>query len=177
MKNISIPFLILLGVGGILLSNFLLSSSKKSPMDLIQKVLYKIRNKYGTSIARNVERIYRVETANFKSGGFAKTFSAGMEAFGDRYPWGWNISAQGIWERHPEYRPSTTIKLREGPGLLGDGGRLKEFIVFPNLEGAMMTLADFLKRHNNNGGRWFSKIKERQDIYNNKLSKIKTAYT
>jgi hypothetical protein len=60
--------------------------------DQIAATLRGLVNTYGAAIAKNVERIYRLETANFTSGQFRATNTAGMQAAGsDPYTWpfGW----------------------------------------------------------------------------------------
>lgn len=142
----------------------------------IEKVFKKISKEYGNEIAKNVERIYRLETNNFNSQQFKETYSAGMEAFSTAFPYGWSIG--GYWnEKGKKYSPIGVITLREGKGLLNDGGNLKRFVKFPNLESAMFSLAEFLKIYGNNAGRWFSTNEGRQQAYNDAIQKVNTLFT
>lgn len=134
-----------------------------------EKVLKKVRERYGEKIARWVEQIYRKETANFTSKQYLATYSAGMEAHADRYPYGWTTPAK-LWKIKPEYRPVGVLKFREN-----QTGIMKPFLAFRNLEAAMMSLAAYLERYQN-PGRWYSLDKEMQQRYINELATIRTQF-
>lgn len=150
-----------------------------SPLNKFDRALNKVKAVYGLGIARNIERIYRLETANFTSKQFLETYSAGMEdhSSSNKYPYGWRLG--GFWDTQTgrKYRPIGTAIFKEGAGLYNDGRQYKRFLKFPNVESAVMTLAEFLRLYDNNGGRWFSTEIEKQFAYNNRLQQIKTLYT
>lgn len=148
----------------------------KKPSDQeIKKVLNIITSVYGKSIAENVERIYRLETANFKSEQFLKSYSAGMMAFSDYYPYGWTTLGKEYWNKFN--KPVGVVSVGENPGLSGTGGGVKKFVKFASLDDAMLTLAYFLKTHNNNPGRWYSKNPEDQYTYNKTIENINPILT
>ena len=128
-----------------------------------------IKNKFGNDIAKNLERLYRLETNHFKSGQFRHTYSPGMESFGTKYPFGWKTIASIFWN-------STTLARPVGfySGTEGKTGKTKTFLKFPSLLAAMLTVATFLKHYDNNPGRWYSTNLESQQRYNNSINKIKT---
>lgn len=126
-----------------------------------QRAIKEVSRVYGSAIARNVERIYRLETRHFDSLGYRATGSPGMEASSGKlsYPYGW--SKGNVW---PKYKPSGIWYYREnGTGIT------KPFLQFPNVTAAAMTIADFLRRHDNNPGRWYSTDKAKQLAYTSKI--------
>ena len=132
-------------------------------------VLKKVKNRYGENIAKNVEKMYRLETNHFKSGQFKGTYSPGMEKFGNNYPYGWNTIAKIFWDIYPINQPVGFWSGKEGKT-----GKQKTFLKFPSLQSAVFTLAEFLKHYGNNPGRWYSLNKDSQTRYNNSISKINT---
>ena len=154
-------------------------SIRMSPLDSFEKAIEKVKRLYGLSIAKNIERIYRLETDNFKSKQFLLTYSAGMEDHSkdNSFPYGWHIG--GFWNTSEgrKYAPIGTEIVKENEGLLKDGGKYKRFLKFKNVESAVMTLAEFLRIYGNNAGRWFSTEPDKQTAYNNTLLKINTLFT
>lgn len=131
----------------------------------IARVIRSIRDSYGQAIARNVERIYRLETAHFSSGQFRRTNTAGMIAVNGRteWPFGWpkrgtdpTMFAPIVWMAE------------------NAGGAPKPFIAFIRFEDAARYLAQFLKDHANNAGRWFSTVPAQQTAYEQRLNGIDT---
>ena len=109
-----------------------------------------------------LEAIYRLETNHFKSTQFLKTFSAGMEKFGEPPYYGWNAKHFG------NITPIGTVDMREN-----NTGVKKTFIVFKNFPDAMIVLANFLKHHGR-AGRWFSTDEKKQREYEMKLLQVQT---
>jgi hypothetical protein len=167
-------------------------TDKTAPSE-IQLALRKVKEMFGEKIAKNVEKIYRLETADFTSGQYQKTKGAGTEAQTEFrpplvapvpkvYPYGWN---RKLWDSKPEYKPTGTYAMNEnirvGGMTVKGGGIVKHFIVFPSVEAGMMHLADYLNRYENDALRWYAgdpspandpKRKE----YEQMLSKVKTQY-
>lgn len=139
---------------------------------LFEKNLQRLLKVFSPEIVKNVERIYRLETAHFKSGQFKGTYSPGMEAFGEQYPYGWKTMNRDFWSQFPQYKPIGKKSFTEG-----GTGKKKEFLIFPTLFAAMITLADFLERHNNNPGRWYSLNKEAQTRYNKNIYNVSAKLT
>ncbi|MCL6635778.1 MAG: hypothetical protein K6T29_08445, partial [Peptococcaceae bacterium] len=65
-------------------TEILFENLKNINMDQIKDALQKIAQKYNLEIARDVERIFRFETNNFKSYVFRKTLGAGA-LYSERY--------------------------------------------------------------------------------------------
>ncbi len=67
-------------------------SNRKFTLEDATPALRQIINEYGREMAENVEKVYRWETAHFKSSQFTNTGSAGMEAaLHSKAPnYGWN---------------------------------------------------------------------------------------
>lgn len=131
------------------------------------KVFKYITKKYGPEIAKNVERIFRLETAHFTSGGWKNTLSAGMHPFLKKFPYGWNSK---LWKEFPRLKPVSVYYSVEG-----GTGKKKPYLVFDN-DGGFWYLAEYIKR-NKNPARWFSIRRIQQAIYMKKLKGIKTEYT
>lgn len=124
--------------------------------------------KYGSDIAQNVERIYRWETAHFKSLKYYN--SAGMEVFNEKYPFGWGKELTPFIKENKKYGPASAfekIVLKEG-----GTGKNKTFVNFPTLEGAVMFLGYVMECRGNNRGAWFSHNEDSQTAYNEKTSKV-----
>ncbi|NMD01070.1 MAG: hypothetical protein GYA62_15310 [Bacteroidales bacterium] len=115
---------------------FLVSKRKpKKPLkpvtDLeLQNIFNKIKNKYGLELAKQVEKIARIETAHFKSGGYKNTYGFGALAFKNSFPYGWSESrvknVSGIWKAPNNYT----------------------YLVFNSPESGLIFLADYLKAGN-----------------------------
>jgi hypothetical protein len=144
-------------------------------LNKFDKILNEIKAKFGLNIAKRVEQIYRLETANFTSKQFLGTHSAGMMKFSPNFPYGWNTMFGIFWSTNPSFAPIGTKTFIEGKGLDKTGGGEKEFLVFRDLKSAMFTLAEFLK-HYGNPGRWYSLDTNKQNLYVNRLNQIQTIY-
>lgn len=138
----------------------------------IRAAIRSIRNEFGLEIARNVERIYRLETRNFQSGGFQRTNAAGMAAVPGKmvFPWGW--PKRGTTDA--DYAPIVEMQ-ENGP----DGtptGPVVRFIAFKYFNTAARYLARFLQDHGNNAGRWRTTDPNGQARYVAALQGIATPY-
>ncbi len=139
--------------------------------DIINALIV-VAKKYGKGLASTIERIFRNETAHFKSGGFLKTLSPGMEAFADSFPYGWSTPAK-FWEESPTYSPKGLEIERENSSAMLKSRGDRKFIVFPTIEASMMTVAYIIHTRGGNGGAWFSvSNEEAQKKYNAILSGI-----
>lgn len=140
------------------------------------EALSKIREEYGHQMAVDVEKVYRWETAHFKSRQFKQTGSPGMEAHGAPPYYGW---ASGPWKRKPELAPCGTIGMFENKGMSGTPGaneqekkRPKQFLIFDSVYAAMYALAEYIKRYNGNYARWYSTTAEGQQLYRERLALV-----
>lgn len=164
MKNKTVIIAgITIGLAG--LGFFLWRKNKSVSVDGPKEALERVKNMFGPEIAKNVERIYRLETRNFDSEQYRKTFSAGQEAVEgiDKYPYGWNDS---FWNKYPTLRPIGLV------GMNDVSGTYARFIKYPNVTAGMLYLGDFLRRYNNNPGRWFTTNDAAQKTYNEKIASI-----
>lgn len=123
---------------------------------------------YGTDIARNVERIYRLETAHFGSGQYKATGSPGMTATQLSFPYGWN-SLRQLWTDRPEAAPVGFVRWCVR-------GKVYAYLAFRGGYG-FAALAEVLKKRGNNPGSWYSTDPVKQQQYVAKLSNISTRYT
>lgn len=130
----------------------------------LKAIFENIKNTYGKDIAVNVEKIMRLESGHFSSAQYKNTGSAGMLAFADTYPYGWT-SLKEFWDKNPRIKPT---------GIGYTFGKYK-YLAFPNY-GGFYSLAEILKRRNNNAGSWYSTEPEQQAEYIAKLNTIKTQF-
>jgi|WetSurMetagenome_2_1015567.scaffolds.fasta_scaffold02016_6 hypothetical protein len=145
---------------------------KMKPLSAFKIAIRKALKLYPRSIVENCEKIFRIETNNFKSGQFKGTYSPGMESFSTNYPYGWKSLHTLIWSNNPQYAPVGTV-----PFIENGTGKTKYFVKFADVEDSVLTLCEFLKIHNNNAGRWFSTDATKQNEYNNKLVNFKPSIT
>jgi hypothetical protein len=128
-----------------------------------------VKARYGISIAQSVERIFRLETNHFRSGGWKATLAPGMHPFAKKQPYNWS-SLRAFWDATPAARPIGVDTLTEG------GTNLKrDYLVFNNI-GGFLTLAEVMKIRGNNPGTWYSTDPTKISQYNGSLSSIKTHY-
>lgn len=109
----------------------------------IGAVIASLASQYGRDIARNVERIYRLETAHFTSGLFGKTNAAGMRAFANTWPFGW--AKRGTTA--DMFAPLVTMAENAG-------GAPVQWVAFRRFSDAAAYLAKFLKAYDNDPARW-----------------------
>lgn len=143
----------------------------KSSLEL-RDVFNILTRDYGAAIARNVEKIYRLETAHFTSGQYLRTGSAGMLATAGsnyQYPYGWT-SLKSWWDTNPLRKPIGTVRWKS------KSGKIYHYIAFPGALG-FLALAEILKIRNNNAGSWYSTQPAQQAEYEAKLANITTQYT
>jgi hypothetical protein len=119
---------------------------------------------FGLDVARNVERIYRLETANYKSEQFHLTNTAGMHAFSASFPFGWSMSGAGL--SASDFLP--TISMAE------NAGGVYQWVVFKTLPQAVYFLGYFLNKYGNNAGRWKSTDPSLQASYRERVAAQET---
>jgi len=122
------------------------------------------------------EKILRLETAHFSSGGYKNTLGAGMEVFKNSFPYGWN-SLKIFWEQNPQFAPVKFWTVNENVQKdVKNSGVKKTFLVFPSVISGIATTAQIMKLRGNNAGAWFSKDLVSQERYNSKIEQIKARY-
>lgn len=109
----------------------------------IAATLRSIAATYGNAIARNVERIYRLETASFTSGQFRLTNTAGMKALSLSWPFGWP-------------KRGTVPEMFAEPVSMSEnaGGGPFNWVAFKRFPDAAEYLAKFLQAYGNDPARW-----------------------
>lgn len=125
-----------------------------------------IRADGSPAIARLVEKMYRLETGNFKSALFRATNAPGMKAMNPGFPFGWPARGTVASDYGPTVRMTDT-----GEGVAAD------WVNFLSLPVAMGYVAQFIRDHKGNVGRWNSTDPARQAAYTAKLAKIGTPLT
>lgn len=136
-----------------------------------KEALRYIYDKYGKDTAEVVERMYRVETAHFKSKQYRHCGTPGMEAHGSPPYYGWNGSyfseaPTGLWAAF------------EGAGLSGAGGnaqvtdKKKQFVKLSSVKVGMEYVAKYKDGHGGNYARWFSTDESKQALYRKTLATV-----
>jgi len=113
-----------------------------------------IYDTYGKYITRIVERIYRLETANFTSEQYQYGATPGMERHGKAPYYGWDAERFVI-------PPLGTWSSLEGEGLSVIGGTKpnlktkKDFLILDSVTNAMIYLAEYIKHFKGDYARWY----------------------
>lgn len=136
-----------------------------------------LKNKYDFKTLANVERIYRLETAHFKTSQFKQTGSPGMEKFANTFPFGWKTINKEVWQKIPNTSPTHFLPFKETAT-----GKTKYFLVFPSMLAAVVTVAEFIKYYSKSYGdyapaRWYSTNLESIKKYYTALQNFKPTYT
>lgn len=147
------------------------------PQQDIINALKVVCNKYGIPFGKKIECLFRNETAHFTSSNFGKTLSPGMEVaqvnnkWIDKIPYGWG-SMLGYWSEFPNYAPSGTFDQVENTSALLNSRGVRRFIVFPNIEASMMSVAHLISSRGGDPGTWFSTNVTSQQKYDAILNTI-----
>lgn len=136
-----------------------------------------ILDNYGRDYAIGIERIYRAETTHFSSDQYLLCGTPGMEAVkGSTEPYyGWSAD---IFSKHPDSVAVGTVEMMEGKGLSDQGGiqqnttDAKRFIKMKSVIGAMVVVAERIKKANGNFGAWYSNDADMRIKYNEGIEKI-----
>ena len=117
-----------------------------------------VSKRYGQKMAKIVEQVLRLETANFQSAQFKHTGSAGMEA--------------GSWGKYiPKSATDGIYKAKDN-----STGVIKNFIVWRSCTDFCIFLAEYINRHNGNYANWNSTEPAKQQAYRTAVEKINTKY-
>ena len=139
-----------------------------------------IYDKYGKDMSEIIERLYRDETAHFRSKQYAATGTGGMESFGDAPYYGWDAS---FFDANPEYKPMGLWSAFENKGLSGQGGnaqvtdRKKQFVVMPSVIAGMEYKVFYINKHDGNWARWHSTDATIQETYKTHIDEIRPRFT
>ena len=141
--------------------------------DEILDALKNIKATYGSDKAAMIERLFRLETAHFKSSQWVHSLTPGMEIGGSvrTFPFGW--SSLYAFAKEYQYDPSSFSTLTQTEN---GTGRLKTFIVFPSVKASFDFVAYLMDKRNWNFGSWFSLEEESQKRYVDSLNAIRARY-
>lgn len=134
----------------------------------ISQALNEVAKLYDLKFARNLERLIRLETANFTSKQWTEFNTAGMEAFENNFPYGW--SSLDEW--------AEAMNLPENLFYLGSmrenqTGIEKQFIGFPDPYLFTLFLAWFIQtKRAGQVGKWYSLNNDSAQRYYNLLQDI-----
>lgn len=102
--------------------------------------------RWGKDNAALAERIYELETGHYKSEQFKNGYSAGMVAFSNTYPYGWD-TLKDFWDKHPYLKPvglwNTTVN-----------GKAYSYLKFPTFRAALMALCVRLEQDGWDANKW-----------------------
>jgi hypothetical protein len=124
-------------------------------------------------IASQLEKLFRLETAHFKSGQFRRSGSAGMVANKTEFPFGWNSLKEYL------NTPLAVDKNPENYGVISMNVRGKEwkYIAFPNLVDSMLFIAWFIgAKRGGNFSAWYSLNADKQKEYASKMAGVRTPF-
>lgn len=102
-------------------------------------VFNSLSKEYDPAILNAAERIYKLESANFTSNIYLKTFSAGMIATTTEFPYGWT-SLKSLWQ-------DKSLK----PVGLYRSENTNNYIIFPNLRAGVIALMTMLEVYKASG--------------------------
>ena len=145
----------------------------------LQPAFNALAEKYGPAFAKEIEQLYRKETAHFKSGQFLKTFSPGMEVSpgNHEFPYGWaslrDFSNAYKPTRHAPVNANTTFLV---PMKESGTGLTKYYVGFPDLFGAIQFVGYTLHKRLH-PGYWRSTQKDVADAYRASYKQINTQFT
>ena len=121
-----------------------------------EEALRQLEKIKGRERARLIERMFRLETAHFKSGQYKLSGSAGME--------------MGNWQGIDESKFST-FRMKDNH-LTGDK-QMRTFIKWNSVLDFCLYLSDYIDRYDGNFARWNSRDSARQEMYRFRVSQIK----
>jgi hypothetical protein len=142
----------------------------------LRQAFAQLVREYGKPIAQNAERIARLETGNFKSGGYKSTGAAGMVAAAEGFPYGWG-SLSNFWNTKPGLKPIGVVR-----GYVKRENKIFPYLAFgqdsQGRPGGLWTLAEILKNRGNDPGKYVSLTNTAaQDAYKQRLAAITITYT
>ena len=109
---------------------------------------------YGKDYMRRIEKLFRLETADFTSGGWTKTLTPGMVAVNHSttFPFGW--TSLGVWASENGLNSSDFSAKYFA---VTSNGQPKTYVVFPNSALSVKYVSWFIDKYRNRDiGKWFS---------------------
>lgn len=148
---------------------------KKIPNESdIKNAFAEVLKIYGPDLAKETEKIFRLETRHFKSGNFLKTLSPGMEATKFQFPFGWT-SLTKLWSE-TNFAPLGTFAQTENDTAIMKSKGIKNYIVFPDIESAVFSVAEILRKRGGKAGTWFAIERKAQETYQQYADKVKPKF-
>jgi hypothetical protein len=141
--------------------------------DDIIDALQGLKAKYGKDNAAMIERLFRLETAHFKSSQWMNARTPGMEIGGGvkEFPYGWSSLYE--FAKAYDYEPGDFSTWTHAENKTG---KIKTFIVFPSVKAAFDFVGYLMKKRNWNFGSWFSTKETSQRQYVDTLNTIRARY-
>ena len=129
------------------------------------QALYDVKEQYGVDFARNIERLYRLETSHFQSGGYQRSNTAGIVAQSNTFPFGWSSLAKFLKANGLSQKDVFLVPENNGHTYVG----------FHSTYWGLMFTAWFLATvRGGNVYAWYGMTSERQNHYKALLDPIKT---
>ncbi len=160
MKKISIIIFLFILLGAISVLTFnhfnkpvIPKKMKNFNEDDAKKAITNVKMKYGTDMAKIVEKMMRLETRHFKSKQYIQTGSGGMEA--------------GHWANIPNNATSGTIDFKDN-----QDKHIGHFIVWNSVTDFANYLAEYIKRYKGNFAHWNSTQPDKQIAYQKEVNSI-----
>ena len=152
-----------------ILSKLLTKKSKAKKMFTetdFAEAIRELTTEYNISVLQSVEKIFRLETAHFKSSAFKMTGASGLEISGKNKdaPYGWKTGA--------EFLTGGKTFLFQMPE--NKTGIIKTFIGFYDIRDSIRFVATYVKNYR--AGRWYSTILADQEKYEKSLAAIKARF-
>jgi hypothetical protein len=129
---------------------------------------------YPRSFLKQIERLYRLETAHFKSTQYLKTFTPGMVQVPGKksFPYGWSSLKEYAEKNALSSNDFGTVYFANT-----SDGIPRHYIKFPSRWHAVNFITWFLyNKRDQNVNAWYSLNPAAQQKYANKLSQINTHY-
>lgn len=139
----------------------------------IINALKMVAHQYGKPFAARIEQLYRNETTHFKSGNFLITLSPGMQALpnANNLPYGW-ASLANFWALFPQYAPTGLHLEKDNDSKLSKSTGFQRFLIYPDMEASMMTVAKLIHLRGDDAGTWFSNNPASEKLYDKELDHI-----
>jgi hypothetical protein len=142
-----------------------------------------IKKNFGDEIAKETEKVFRLETNHFKDEKYIITRSAFITKQGDSYPWGWNISKLvNFWNSTINVFDNFTNKKINRPVIFKTYGELPfDYLAWsaPSVAGfiSVAYILEYKKSRGLHSGYYYSNNPTKADDYLSRMNKIKTYYT
>lgn len=114
-----------------------------------QAGIEKVKNLFPPDILQMVERVYRLETANFKSGQYQLTGTPGMEATIKIYPYGWGKRLKKF-----NIVPVGVVDMMDNPTKNTPKPSKKSFVALNDVSEGIKIIASYIQ--DKGAGSWYA---------------------